>query len=294
MDPPPLPPSQPSSGPPPVPPVQLPLEGPPLSLSPAIPPPLPLASPRIPASRPIRPRTVAIVLAAVVFAIIGLFAPSLRGPGGKDRGTSSGLGTDRDAKPTAASKQESRPHGSEDSQPNDVQFGGIADSVPTGKSPERTQQQLTAIRDFSFSGISFATPMNKIPPSCSFGHADDRLGDTVFFLGNDEVRYCCVYFFDQELRGFQLFYNERDVDRLGGDSAIVDRLKDRFGEMDASTDTIDFWRMPTVDREIYLVRDNKWFNRAAQIHETGTSVAIFNSRVDEARENRKKKLGAGF
>ena len=93
--------------------------------------------------------------------------------------------------------------------------------------------------------------MNNIKSLCPFGHSDVRLGDTVFFLGNDEVRYCCIYLFDQDIRSFQLFYNERDVDRLGGDEAIADRLKERFGEMDVSTDSIHVLSMPTVNREIY-------------------------------------------
>ena len=162
---------------------------------------------------------------------------------------------------------------------------------------EHTAEQIQEAKDFQIEGISLSmTPaqFKKLHPAAIEGkETDKKIGIMQLLIQGEKATMISVHIFEDKIYEIRIGYDAERVNKLGGDSVLIDRLTAKFGDADDDSKGIitekplEFrlkWSILEADRLI-IIHGKPDFTRIDI-----TNMAIFSKLVDK----RKSLADTGF
>ena len=174
---------------------------------------------------------------------------------------------------------------------------GVAIISPDARAADLTEEAKAA-RDFTFEKIKLGSSLKDFKkqfPNASYqvDLSDPKLKVAVFLQDSESAAFTRVEFLDEILYEIRVIYNIEKVNKLGGDSVLLDRLIKKFGKFQKDKD-YEFkrepfaingvWRFPEVDRFVKFQATEK-FSRLDV-----TDMKLFR----ELQERKAKAAKTGF
>lgn len=165
------------------------------------------------------------------------------------------------------------------------------------RADERTAEQTKAAKDFKFEGVTFATTVaefKKLHPNAKEDkESDKKLKVEQYIVPSQAADRMAVYFFEGKLYEMRILYRSKQLDKIGGDAVLIERLRDKFGKADASSPGVtkktpleyEFeWEMKDANKSFAIIGKDDY----VRIDAVDTLV---NAKILEAK---KKTADTGF
>lgn len=162
-------------------------------------------------------------------------------------------------------------------------------AVTKGEELSSDPQVLERIASIGHEGVSFDTSrraFQKMKPGARLMADEDGVLGVSRYIYSDsagKIDFASAIFLDDDLSELWLTYDNKRIMSYGGESALLDRAIQRFGQPSKIVGANALWNFPTIDRQVKVVRtDEMW------------GLIISRPSIEEKLSARKMQTSAGF